>query len=212
MTSATLDRRALARDVDRLATLHPGFASARETNGVPPLWARPATFRTLVEIVNEQKISLQSAHAIGLRVAALCRPFTPTRFLAVPQAALRQAGMSDAKIGYGRSIAEAIARGDLRLSALVDQDDDAVIRALTAVRGIGPWTAGVWLTMAMVRRDAWPPGDRALVLSAAALFSLTDTPSYGELDAMAERWRPCRGAASRLLWHDYLCRRGREMT
>ena len=171
------------------------------------MWQRPQTLRTLVHIVLEQKVSLVSALAVMNRVDALCPTFAPAEFLAVPERALREAGISERKVGYCRALAEAIAEGSLSLPALRRLDDAEVIARLTAVRGIGPWTAGVYLTMALSRRDAWPSGDRALAVGVAERWSLDAVPDYPVLDRMAEAWRPWRGVASRLIWHAYLERR-----
>jgi len=206
---APLDRATLDVDCARLAAAEPVFATILQRHGRPPVWRRPEGFRTLVQIVNEQKISLASAAAIGERVEALCVPFTATRFLALGEQALRGTGMSGAKIGYCRSIAEAILSRRLVLSALSRLGDGEVVARLCAVRGIGPWTANVYLSMALGRRDAWPSGDRALALGVAEQFGLAAVPDYPELDRLAGAWRPCRGAAARLVWHAYLVRRGK---
>lgn len=203
-----LDVATLSRHCARLAQRDAAFADVLRDYGEPPLWRRPTSFRTLLEIVNEQKLSLRSAAAISGRVSALCTPYTPQRFQQLPDSALRAAGMSAAKIGYARSIATALVQRTLVLKALDGWSDERATSALVAVRGIGPWTAGVYLTMAMGRPDAWPPGDRALAVGAAEVFALDEVPGYRELDALAERWRPHRGAASRLIWHAYLARRG----
>ena len=204
-----LNRTGLRSDCLHLASIEPVFAQVLQRLGTPPLWRRPAGFRTLVQIVNEQKISLSSARAIGERVETLCNPFTAPGFLSLPERSLRACGMSGAKIGYCRSIAEAIVSGRLVLTRLARQSDEEALAALVAVRGIGPWTANVYLSMALGRRDAWPSGDRALALGVAELFGLEAVPDYPSLDRRADAWRPCRGAAARLIWHAYLERRAR---
>ena len=186
------------------------FARIAADCGPPPLWLRPQTLRTLVHVVLEQKVSLASALAVMNRVDALCPAFDPASFLAVPDAALREAGISERKVSYCRSIAEAVRDGSPSLASLRRLDDETVLERLTAVRGIGPWTAGVYLTMALARPDAWPSGDRALAVGVAERWGLDAPPDYPALDAMAERWRPWRGVASRLIWHAYLERRRRR--
>jgi len=183
------------------------FAAINRDCGPPPLWQRPQSLRTLVHVVLEQKVSLVSALAVMERVTALCPTFEPARFLAVPEDALRAAGVSERKVGYCRALASAMVDGSLSLPALRRMDDAGVIERLTAVRGIGPWTAGVYLTMALCRQDAWPRGDRALAVGVAERWSLADVPDYPTLDRMADAWRPWRGVASRLIWHAYLERR-----
>ncbi len=204
---SSLDRRSLDAAIKVLAKRDRVLADLSQRWGAPPLWRRTASFRTLVHIVMEQKISLASARAVMQRIEALCQPFTPQRFVAVDPSAFRDAGASFAKIDYCRSIAMAMLEKRLVLSSLDAMEDAEVIDVLTAVRGIGPWTAGVYLTMALCRADAWASGDRALAVSVAESWQLDAVPDYPSLDAWAEAWRPYRGAASRLLWHAYLSRR-----
>lgn len=162
-----------------------------------------------MHVVLEQKVSIASALVVMDRVRALCPGLDPAAFLALSEEALRAAGVSARKVGYCRSIAEALLGGGLSLPALRRLGDDAVIERLVGVRGIGPWTAGVYLTMALARPDAWPTGDRALAVGVAERFALDAVPDYPALDRMAARWRPWRAVAARLIWHDYLGRRGR---
>ena len=180
-----------------------------QTYGVPPLWQRRQDFQTLMHIVLEQKVSLASAAAVLARVQALCPSMTPVEFLRVSEKSMRDAGISERKLSYCQSIAQALLDDRLDLIRLRKLDDEAVIDALVEIRGIGPWTAGVYLLMAMRRADAWASGDRALAVSVMECYALSDVPDYASLDAMAARWSPCRGAAARMLWHAYLCKRGR---
>lgn len=185
------------------------LADIFERYGQPPLWARTQTFATLVHIILEQKVSLASAEAVMQRVQLACPGMKPDDFLAIPEAALRSAGVSASKVSYCQSIARSLVEGDLSLVALRKLGDDAVIEKLTKVRGIGPWTAGVYLMMALRRPDAWASGDRALVVSYAECASLDQVPGYAELDNIASRWAPHRATAARLLWHAYLKKRKR---
>lgn len=202
-----MNRKRLGEAVRGLCDRDPVFADVHRQWGEPPLWRRPASFRTLVMIIMEQKISLASARAVMQRLEDVCIPFTAARFLALDMDAVRAAGVSNAKIQYCRSIAEAMLRRQLMLTSLSALGDEAVIERLVQVHGIGPWTAGVYLTMVLCRQDAWASGDRALAVSVAEIWGLDDVPSYPELDERAQAWRPYRGAASRLLWHAYLSRR-----
>jgi len=177
--------------------------------GQPPMWERTQSFETLVHIVLEQKVSLASAQAVMQRVQALCSDMSTEQFLAVPEHALRDAGISARKVSYCYSIAKALESGNLSLAGLRRCDDESVLEQLCAIRGIGPWTAGVYLLMAMRRPDAWASGDRALVVSFAESAELEAIPGYREFDDRAARWQPYRAAAARLLWHAYLCRRRR---
>lgn len=132
---------------------------------------------------------------------------TPRSFLTLSPGQLRGAGLSDAKAAYCRHAATAMVSGDLRLHALRRLDDQEVVARLQSIKGIGPWSANVYLTMALGRPDAWATGDRALAVSYAECWRLASVPDYRRLDEFAERWRPWRGVAARILWHAYLSRR-----
>ena len=178
--------------------------------GVPPLLSRSESFATLVHIVLEQKVSLTSAAAIMRRVEKACPGMQPDKFLVTEELRLRDAGMSQSKVTYCRSIAQNLVSKNLSLQALRKLDDEQVIETLTQVRGIGPWTAGVYLMMAMRRADAWASGDRALLVSYAESADLKTMPDYSQLDSIASQWTPHRGTAARLLWHAYLEKRNRD--
>jgi len=179
------------------------------THGVPPLWKRSQTFATLVHIILEQKVSLTSANAVMSRVQSACPTMQATSFLHIREQVLLDAGLSRSKLSYCQSIAQSILDGQLKLGALRHLSDVDVIEQLTRIKGIGPWTAGVYLMMALRRPDAWASGDRALAVSYQESAELTETPSYAELDKLAESWKPFRATAARLLWHAYLCKRAR---
>lgn len=177
--------------------------------GSPPLLQRTQSFETLVHIILEQKVSLASAMATMLRVKKLSPDMKAAEFLQLPEAKLREAGMSTRKVSYCQSIAVAITSGELNLPGLRHRSDDDILEILTAIRGIGPWTAGVYLLMAIRRANAWASGDRALVVSFAESAELDIVPSYQEFDDIAQRWEPLRAVAARVLWHAYLSRRGK---
>lgn len=204
-----LTRTSLQLNVSAVCEMDPVLLGLLEQFGQPPLWQRAQSFETLVHIILEQKVSLASAQAVMHRVRALSPDMAPESFLAIPDSALRDAGISGRKVSYCQSIAEALRSGELSLAGLRCCDDDSVLQQLTCIRGIGPWTAGVYLLMAMRRPDAWASGDRALVVSYAESAMLEAVPTYREFDDHASCWQPHRAAAARLLWHAYLCRRRR---
>ena len=175
--------------------------------GVPPLWARPQSFATLVHVVLEQKVSLASANAVMGRVQKLCPGMQALGFLDLTEHALRTAGMSASKTSYCRSIARALVDGSVSLPGLRSMDDQQVMEKLTSIKGIGPWTAGVYLMMALRRPDAWASGDRALLVSYCENAKISELLSYSEFDAVAKQWIPHRATAARLLWHAYLEKR-----
>jgi len=126
--------------------------------------------------------------------------------LALSDEELRRVGFSRQKSGYARALATAIQSGVFDPGYLADLDDDGVRAALTSLKGIGPWTAEIYLLMVLRRPDAWPVGDLALATAAQQVKRLTQRPTPADLLALAETWRPWRGVAARLLWHHYLSR------
>ncbi len=175
--------------------------------GTPPEWFREPGFPTLVHIILEQQVSLASARAAFARLLALAAPLTPERFLALDDAELKGAGFSRQKILYGRHLAEAVGGGELNLEAFGAMEDAEVKAALTRVKGIGSWTADIYLLMCLRRPDAWPAGDLALAVAVQEVKRLASRPAPLELAAVAEAWRPWRAVAARLLWNYYLNRR-----
>jgi DNA-3-methyladenine glycosylase II len=176
--------------------------------GPPPLWAREEGFPTLVQIILEQQVSLASARAAFDRLKTAASPLTPERLLALDDAALRLSGFSRQKSLYVRHLARLIIEGRLDLQALNALDDERVGEELRQVKGIGRWTADIYMLMAMGRLDVWPSGDLALAVAAQKIKGLAARPSPDRLDAIAEPWRPWRALAARVLWQFYLSRRG----
>lgn len=187
-----------------LAGQVPPFAEVLARLGPPPLWDRPPGFATLVHIVLEQQVSLASASAAFQRLIARLDEVNPAAFLTLDDAELLAAGFSRQKAACCRGLAGEILSGTLDLDALQWLDDDAVRARLTRVKGIGSWTAEIYLLMVLLRPDAWPRGDLALAGAARDLFGLAARPSSADLERMAQDWRPYRAAAARILWNHYL--------
>jgi DNA-3-methyladenine glycosylase II len=202
-----LDGDRLISGVEELAGSDRQLGEVVRRIGPPPLWARRPGFSTLVRIILEQQVSLASARAAFERLRAAVDRLTPRAFLALDAATLRRAGCSRQKPGYCRSLAEEIVSGELRLADLAHMDDDSARRRLTRLRGVGRWTADIYLLMALRRPDIWPRGDLALAKATRQVKDLPHSPTDDELEAIAARWRPWRAVAARLLWHDYLSRR-----
>jgi DNA-3-methyladenine glycosylase II len=190
--------------VEILAARDAGLASIAARFGTPPLWAREPGFPTLVHLVLEQQVSLASAKAAFDRLVAATDPLTPSALLALDDAQLLAIGFSRQKTRYARALAQAVAAGDLHLDGLADADDAEVDRRLTALPGIGPWTATIYRLMVLLRPDAWPIHDIALAQAIAEVRGLAARPAPDEMHAIAEAWRPWRAVAARLLWHHYL--------
>jgi DNA-3-methyladenine glycosylase II len=168
------------------------------------MWVRDEGFVTLIHIILEQQVSLASAKAAFDRLAASVSPLTPAGFLALDDAALKAIGFSRQKAGYGRHLAEEIATGRFDPESLRELDDDTARAALVRLKGIGPWSADIYLLMVLRRPDVWPAGDLALAQAAQKVKGLSSCPSPSELERLAAPWRPWRAVAARLLWHLYL--------
>ena len=199
LTAATL-----VAAVDHLAARDPVLAASVRLHGHPPLWAREPGFPTLVHIVLEQQVSLASARAAFDRLLTARSPLTPDALLELDDRELFEIGFSRQKTRYARELARAVASGQLDLAALPALDDDGVDAQLTALPGIGPWTATIYRLMVLGRPDAWPIHDIALAQAVADLRGLDRRPDAREMASLADGWRPWRAVAARILWHQYL--------
>jgi DNA-3-methyladenine glycosylase II len=205
----TLTRRTLLSAVRGLANADPALAASVERFGPPPLWAREPTYATLVHLILEQQVSLASARAAFDRLeVALASTIEPKAFLELSDAELRAIGFSRQKAGYASDLAAALADG-FDLQGLADLPDEEVRSSLMRLRGIGRWTADIYLIMCLRRPDVWPHGDQALATAALELLELPARPTFDALELRARSWRPHRATAARILWHHYLSVRGR---
>ena len=195
--------------LDAVAALDPRLARIEAAAGPLPWRTRPRGFAGLLQAIAGQQISSQAASAIWRRVAAVPGALTPAGLLALGPEILTGAGFSRPKVGHARSLALAYVEGRLDDDALDGMDDAAAIATLVAVPGLGPWTAEVYLLFALQRADVFPAGDIAIAGAAADLFGLEARPSPVALRVLAERWRPHRALAARLLWHHWRYRTGR---
>jgi DNA-3-methyladenine glycosylase II len=178
-----------------------------QKHGPPPMWGRRPGFPTLLRILLEQQVSLISARAMFDRLKKNLDSLTPEVFIDRGEAYLRSLGMTRQKAHYAIQIAESCVRGDLKfIGRMTDEEAHAT---LTRIKGVGPWTANIYLLMALRRPDIWPDGDIALATSAMKVWQMEQRPSFIELAAMAERWRPYRSVAARMLWQYYLAEQNR---
>lgn len=184
-----------------LRRLCPVMRRVHDTIGDPALRRHPAGFEGLARIVVGQQLSTASAAAIWQRTARAVDPFDAETLLALDDAALRAAGLSQGKMRTLRATASAIQSGALVLDA--DVPDTELFDALIGVSGIGPWTANIYLLFCLGRTDGFASGDLALQAAAQRAFGLETRPSSLALTALAERWRPWRGVAAHLLWAFY---------
>ncbi len=178
-------------------------------HGRPERWTRPPGFATLILFILEQQVSLASAAAAYRRLEQRLGEVTPAAVLGATDEELRADGFSRQKTGYVRRLATVLEEGGLDLAGLAGLPDEAVRSALTALPGIGPWTADVYLLACLERPDVWPIGDRALQVAAGEAITGSGPLSPAELDELGEAWRPHRSVAAQILWHSYLTRRGR---
>ena len=204
-----LTQKTLALAARELASRDPLLANILATYGDPPLWQRASGFRTLVHIILEQQVSLSSAKSMLLRLENAIQPFTPERFLALGDERLRGLGVTRQKSAYVLHLSEEIVSGRLNFKSLARLNEDQVLVRLTGIKGIGLWSANIYLLMAMKRADIWPAGDLALAVAIQELKNLKNRPSPLELEAIAEQWRPLRAVAARMLWQYYLGRKVR---
>ncbi len=188
----------------------PCWQQAYALAGRPPLRKRPDGFAGLAQIVVLQQLSTASAKAIWQRLDAALDPFDHTTVLRARPAKLARAGLSTPKIKTLKAIAKAIERGELDLPSLVHLPAEEAHARLTAMHGIGPWTADIYLLFCLGHGDAWPAGDLALQEAARLLLSLKARPTTKEMGPLAEAWRPWRGAAACLLWSYYRVAKRRE--
>jgi len=199
-----LNHDSLAGAAQSVAGLDGDMASILETLGTPPLWDRPPGFVTLLRIILEQQVSLVSADAMYRRLLGRIDPLTPGNVLDKGEPFLRSFGVTRQKAAYFVNVARAVRDGDLDLDALAFENDETAMARLTSVKGIGPWTARIYLLMVLCRPDVWPVGDVALATAFQKLKKLEKRPTQPELEEMALAWAPHRATAARLLWHYYL--------
>jgi len=199
-----LDHDRLAVAARSVAGVDGDMAWILDTLGTPPLWDRPPGFVTLLRIILEQQVSLVSADAMYRRLLGRIDPLTPENVLGAGESFLRSFGVTRQKAAYFIHAARAIHDGGLDLDALANEDDETAMASLTAVKGVGPWTARIYLLMVLCRPDVWPLGDVALATAFQTLKKLEKRPSQPELEVLARAWAPHRATAARLLWHYYL--------
>lgn len=205
---ATLTDEGLAEGIGVLCGSDDDLAGVIARFGPPPLWAREPGFPSLVQIIFEQQVSLASGRAAFARLAAAAGAVTPERIAALEAPALTAAGLTRQKTAYVLALARAIVGGEVDLDGLAARDDDAVRTTLVTLKGVGPWTADIYLLMALGRPDVWPHQDLALASALREVKRLNDLPHRERQLEISEAWRPWRAVAARILWHHYLSTRG----
>ncbi len=196
--------------ISELSGRDPELAHAISRWGIPPFWTHAPGFPGLVLAILSQQVSLESANAAFARLSQHLAPISPKRFQTLEDHTLTEIGFSRQKAMYVRGLANAIIGGELDLDKIGLMDDETARNALMTVKGVGPWTADTYLLFALRRPDAWPSGDLALAKAIQNLGGLASAPSSEDVDSIAERWKPWRAVAARILWHQYLSERGRN--
>ena len=202
-----LTQKSLAVAARELAARDEVLALIHSRYGDPPLWRRATGFTTLVHIILEQQVSLKSAKAMLVRLQGVIEPFTPERFVELGFDYFRSLGVTRQKSAYLIDLSSSIVNGQLNFNRLARMSDDEARLALTRIKGIGLWSADVYLLMAMRRADIWPAGDLALAVAMKELKGLAVRPDHRELEQLGEQWRPLRAVAARMLWQYYLGRK-----
>lgn len=199
----------LAAMMAALSTQCPVMARLHAERGIPPLRRRPAGFEGLVHVVVFQQISTLAAQAIWRRTQEVMGAITPERLATASDEDFRASGQSRPKVRTLRAVAAAVLDGSLDLDRLPQMSAEKAHAALVGVKGIGPWTADVYLLTCLGHDDAWPAGDIALQAAVQDALDLAARPDSKAMVAIGERWRPYRAGAARLLWAHYAALRGR---
>ncbi|OYX47916.1 MAG: DNA glycosylase [Sphingomonas sp. 32-66-10] len=193
----------LRESLDAIAAREPMMAAAVARVGYPEPRIREPGYETLLRTIVGQQVSVAAAASIWAKLAAGIGDLTqPNIVAAAPDEALRTAGLSRQKASYAKSLAEEVSTGRLDLTAL-PVDDEAAIAQLVRVKGIGRWSAEIYLLFAEGRRDIWPAGDLAVQIEVGRIMGHDERPSEKLTREIAEAWRPHRGAAAILAWHHY---------
>lgn len=200
----------IAAALDALCEADPRLGRVRREAGLVPLRRRPEGFASLAGIILAQQVSAASAAAMEARLRGLLDPLTPEAVLLAPDSLLREAGLSRPKQRTLRAVAAALDEGRLELAGLAEADAETACARLTAIVGIGPWTAQCYLLFAAGHADVFPAGDLALQHAVARGLALPQRPSIRELAEISLPWSPWRSVAARLFWSYYRGMRGRD--
>jgi DNA-3-methyladenine glycosylase II len=206
-SSVPLTKESLGRAAKLLARGDKDLAAILKQYGPPPLWSRKPGFATLVQIILEQQVSLASAAALFARLNKSIIPFRPAQLLLLGEPHLKSLGLTRQKTAYCLHLSQLLNEKHLKLSQLSRFSDEEAKARLMEVKGIGSWSADIYLLMALGRPDVWPAKDLALAVAVKQLKGLKVRPGPDALDEIGERWRPFRSVAARMLWQYYLARR-----
>lgn len=206
---AHLDEDTFSQGVELLMREDKALADIVSRHGIPEFWHREPSFETLVLLILEQQVSLESGAAVHRRLRELSGPVTPDRIAEFDESDLRSIGFTRQKAGYVIGLAQALVGGDLDLDKLKALDFAEASSMLQEIRGIGRWTAEAYLLSAERHPDVFPVTDRALQVGTGEVLAMKTVPTADELEILSRPWRPIRSVAARLIWHAYLSQRGR---
>jgi DNA-3-methyladenine glycosylase II len=192
-----------------ILTHEPLFADMLRRAGPPGFRRRRNELGTLLHIILEQQVSIDAAAAMYRRLLGFCRPLMPGTFLALDDPTLRTCGFSRQKMGYARQLCEMVESGKFDFTRLAEADDEAALADLLSVKGIGRWSAEIYLIFALGRPDIWPAGDLGLQVAIGECLGLGSRPAEADVRRLGEAWRPWRSVATCLFWQSYLHARGR---
>jgi len=202
----TLDHTGFKAAVEYLCEIDPILGEVTNQYGMPKLLDRPSGFPTLVYTILEQQVSLASAKSTYSKLTKRIPDLSPELLLTLSSSEMLEIGFSRQKARYSRLLAEAVIQGKLDMDALSSQSDQTVFSKLTALTGVGPWTANIYLLSALKRPNIWPAGDLALQVAVQELYKLSRRPQNDEIESFGDRWTPYRAVAARILWQYYVSR------
>jgi DNA-3-methyladenine glycosylase II len=203
MTDQLADEAQLSKALDQLCAIDKKLSAARARIGEPALRRWEPGYLTLIDVIVGQQVSTASANALKRKLREGLKSVAPDTILAADDAQLRACGLSRQKIAYARDLSARVADGRLDFDRLPQMEDEAVIDTLVQVKGIGRWTAEIYLLFALGRVDSWPAADLGLAVGMQHLRGLDERPNEKRLRQLAENWRPWRGAGAHFLWHYY---------
>ncbi|MBL8019689.1 MAG: DNA-3-methyladenine glycosylase 2 family protein [Leptospirales bacterium] len=203
MRARELTGSSMRRGIRKAAENDPRLKLALKELGYPQIRQRDPGFETLLNIIIGQQLSTHAANAIWDRLENLIRPFTPDNLLMQRDESLRAVGLSKQKIAYAQSLAHLVNKGLVDFKRIANLDDEAAASELMQIRGVGRWTADIYLLFALGRRDVWPVDDLALVVATQRLYGMRLRPSRKRLLEIGRAWQPWRGAVSIFLWKYY---------
>lgn len=193
----------MRRGIRKAAENDPRLKRALKEFGYPQIRQRDPGFETLLHIITGQQLSTHAANAIWDRLQTLVQPFTPDNLLMQRDDSLRAVGMSKQKIAYAQSLAHLVNKGMVDFKRIANLEDEDAAKELMQIKGVGRWTADIYLLFALGRRDIWPVDDLALVVATQRLYGMRLRPSRKRLLTIGKAWQPWRGAVSIFLWKYY---------